>query len=172
MTKHLRSESTTRPANRRPGRRPTTADKIVSAGLAATTCVGLVGVIAVRSQQDAAIAATKAPSPATSSTGLTQADLDAYAASLAQQQQALNDYRDQLASVATQMQAIADAQRQGYATTATRKSARSGATTSANVAVVTAPPAKKKKTTTPAKPRVRPQAPPQIVQPQTSTRSS
>ena len=166
MTERDVTDTSTRPT-KRPGRRPTTGDKIISAGLAATTCVGLVGVIAVRSQQDAA-AAVQQPTETTSSAGMTQQDLDAYAASLAQQQQALNDYRDQLAAVATQMQAIAAAQRQGVDTSRSGNAGQSGASTSSNVAVV----APTKKRTPPSQPRVRPQAAPGVVQPQTSTRGS
>ena len=91
---------------RRPSRRTnSTASKIVSAGLATATCVGLVGVIGVRTAQDSAAAdsssATEAQASAvaapTSTDGYTQAELDAYAAQLAAEAQRLTDYRAQLA---------------------------------------------------------------------------
>ena len=82
-------------------RRRTTADKIISAGLATAACAGLVGMIGVRTIEQSAAAqntgstasdaARRAPTCAavTSSSGLTQADLDAYAAQLqAEQRQA------------------------------------------------------------------------------------
>ena len=174
MTEHVNSGGSTaarRPAPARPGRRPTTSDKIISAGLAATTCIGLVGIIAVRSQQEAAAQPAQTPSPATSSTGMTQQELDAYAASLAQQQQALNDYRDELAAVADQVQAIAAANGMTVGTKPAAATDNSGASKSRAVPVVQPKP-RKPKYTQPAQPQVRPQAAPGLVQPQTSTRGS
>ena len=101
---------------RRPSRRTnSTASKIVSAGLATATCVGLVGVIGVRTAQDSAAAdsssATEAQASAvaalTSTDGYTQAELDAYAAQLAAEAQRLTDYRAQLAEAALTLQVSA-----------------------------------------------------------------
>ena len=101
---------------RRPSRRTnSTASKIVSAGLATATCVGLVGVIGVRTAQDSAAAdsssATEAQASAvsvsTSTDGYTQAELDAYAAQLAAEAQRLTDYRAQLADAALTLQVSA-----------------------------------------------------------------
>jgi hypothetical protein len=103
-------------ASRRPSRRTnSTASKIVSAGLATATCVGLVGVIGIRTAQDSAAAdsssATQSQEGAvavpTSTDGYTQADLDAYAAQLAAEAQRLTDYRAQLVDAAQTLQASA-----------------------------------------------------------------
>lgn len=104
---------------RQPIRRiDTTPQRILSLGLASAACLGLVGVIGVRSVQDAAAQDAAAPEQAaagsstlvstvepTTSTGLTQADLDAYAARLEAERVRLDDYRVQLASYANQVQA-------------------------------------------------------------------
>ncbi len=80
------------------------------------TCVGLAGVLAVRVADESAAAsntpsdtAEQAAVPANSS-GMTQADLDAYAAQLEQERQQLADYRAQLVDVAAQLQAAAQSQ--------------------------------------------------------------
>lgn len=97
---------------RRPSRRGhSTTDKVVSAGLAAAACAGLVGVIAVRTSQEAQAADAQASTEvadatlaaATTSTGLTQEQLDQYAAQLEAERQRLLDYRDQLAVVAASL---------------------------------------------------------------------
>lgn len=89
-------------ANRR--RLDSRPQRILSAGLAAATAVGVVGVLAVRSAQDSAAAeqgdATPAAAEPTTSDGLTQADLDAYAAALDAERQRLKDYRARLVAVA------------------------------------------------------------------------
>lgn len=101
---------------RRPSRRGHSAtDKVVSAGLAAAVCAGLVGVIAVRTNQEAQAAeaptATEIPdatlAAATTSSGLTQAQLDDYAAQLEAERLKLIDYRDQLALAAQSLNATA-----------------------------------------------------------------
>ena len=102
---------------RRPSRRGhSTSDKVVSAGLAAAACASLVGVIAVRTSQDAQAAEAQAANSqataefadatlvaATTSTGLTQAQLDQYAAQLEAERLKLIDYRDQLAIAAASL---------------------------------------------------------------------
>lgn len=108
-------------AVRRPSRgRTSTVGKIASASLATMTCIGLAGVLAVRAAQDSTAAEATAGSASsadaaqgiapTTSTGLTQEQLDAYAQQLDDQAQALADYRAQLIDVATQLQAVADSQ--------------------------------------------------------------
>ena len=101
-------------ASRRTSRRTnSTASKIVSAGLATATCVGLVGVVGIRTAQDSAAAelssATESQASAvalpTSTDGHTQADLDAYAAQLEAEAQRLADYRAQLVDAALKLQA-------------------------------------------------------------------
>ena len=89
-----------------------TASKIVSAGLATATCVGLVGVIGIRTAQDSAAAdsgsATEVAAPVaaapTTADGYTQADLDSYAAQLDAEAQRLADYRAQLIDAALTLQ--------------------------------------------------------------------
>jgi hypothetical protein len=107
---HMKAMMTMTKSNiRRPSRRGhSTSDKVVSAGLAAAACAGLVGVIAVRTTQDAQAADAQGTAEfadstlvaATTSTGLTQAQLDQYAAQLEAERLKLIDYRDQLARAA------------------------------------------------------------------------
>lgn len=113
---------------RRPSRRGhSTTDKVVSAGLAAAACAGLVGVIALRTTQDAQAASSQDATEvadatlvaATTSTGLTQEQLDQYAAQLEAERLKLIDYRDQLA--------LAAASLNGAAQQAAVPSAKSGA---------------------------------------------
>lgn len=99
---------------RRPSRRlDTVPQRLLSMGLATATAVGLVGVLAVRSAEDASAdtesASDSAPVQATTTDGLTQADLDNYAAQLDAERQRLQDYRDQLVAVAATLQQQADA---------------------------------------------------------------
>ena len=121
--------STTTPAPRgRTRRTDTPAGKLLAAGLAGATCIGLVGVIGIRSATDAAanaaangdqaasdLAAADAIEAGTadlassvSTDGLTRAQLDDYAAQLAAERQRLIDYRAYLVDVAAQLQAVAD----------------------------------------------------------------
>jgi hypothetical protein len=97
-------------------RRRSNADRIVAAGLATATCVGIVGVLGARTIQDSNTAAAAALSTkagnatlAVSSTGLTQAQLDAYAAQLQQQGQQLDAYRAKLAKTAARLTTAAAA---------------------------------------------------------------
>jgi hypothetical protein len=108
--KAMRTHTST---GRRTSRRTnSTASKIVSAGLATATCVGLVGVIGIRTAQDSAAAdsgsASEATAPIaaapTTTDGYTQADLDAYAAQLDAEAQRLADYRAQLIDAASTLQ--------------------------------------------------------------------
>ena len=98
----------------RTSNRWTKTDRILSAGLATATCIGIVGVMGVRavessaaSQQDVAAQAGDASlavsSVPVSSAGLTQAQLDAYAAQLQQQGAQLDAYQASLAAVAKQL---------------------------------------------------------------------
>ncbi|MEI7630798.1 MAG: hypothetical protein WCJ73_06625 [Actinomycetes bacterium] len=101
---------------RRPNHRHnSTTAKIVSASLATATCIGVVGVLGVRAAEEASAsdlaassqndnAQTTALTVATSSSGMTQADLDAYAAQLEQERQKLVDYRAKLVEASTQIQ--------------------------------------------------------------------
>lgn len=98
-------------ANYRATRTTSASQKILALGLASATCVGLVGMIAVRSAQDAS--AQEATSQdttnqidlaaATTSTGVTQTQLDQYAAQLANERARLEAYRQQLVTAANQL---------------------------------------------------------------------
>lgn len=99
-------------AIRRPSRRLDTApQRLLSMGLATATAVGLVGVLAVRSAEDASANTDDNGDSASVATtdGRTQADLDAYAAQLDAERQRLQDYRDQLVAVAATLQQRANA---------------------------------------------------------------
>ena len=119
---NMKVETMTNPTNSKPApsshrksRRNSRADKIWSAGLAATTCIGIVGVIGVRSVEANADAAASQPATTdialvssnvpTTSTGLTQADLEAYAAALAAESAKLDSYRASLVDAANALRA-------------------------------------------------------------------
>jgi hypothetical protein len=86
-------------------RRHWTTDRIISAGLAVTACAGIVAVIGVRSIEDSA-AAQQTPAidssttPAVSSAGLTEAQLDDYAVQLQDEAARLDAYRVKLTKAA------------------------------------------------------------------------
>lgn len=113
--------------NHAPLRRSSTPERILSAGLATATCVGVVGLLGARTIEanttstasaDTAVPATApatpvvAPEPTTTS-GLTQADLDAYAAQLAQEKEKLDAYRAKLIKTAKKLKRQAAAQSSG-----------------------------------------------------------
>ncbi len=104
MTDHART---------RKGRSSTTAERIVTVGLATATCVGVVGLLGTRmvSAQEATaepsatestpvLLAAPASTVATSSSGMTRSDLDAYAALLAAEKTRLDSYRAELVAAA------------------------------------------------------------------------
>lgn len=94
--------TTTEPKRKAPKSRA--GERMLAVGLASTACIGLVGVIGVRAAQSDEVKTQ--PVDATehvSSQGVTQADLDAYAAQLADQAAQLKDYRRQLKAVAAQL---------------------------------------------------------------------
>jgi hypothetical protein len=106
----------------RGGRRNTGRDRIISAGLAGATCLGVVGVVGVRTIEanaaqaktiDLQVASTPLDTPATSTSGLTQEQLDAYAAQLAAEKAQLDAYRTKLTRAAKQLQAAANSQSGG-----------------------------------------------------------
>ena len=95
-------------------RHRSTTDRVISAGLAAAACAGLVGVIGVRSIEhsaavpsDAAVdpSSTGADAPALSSAGLSEAQLDAYAAQLQTEGAKLDAYRAKLQRLAKHLTA-------------------------------------------------------------------
>ncbi len=106
--------TSTRRHSRAPLRRSSTPEKIVAAGLATATCVGLVGVIGARTVaaqaaddgKNASIALDVAQTyvEPTTSSGLTQADLEAYAAQLASERVRLDTYRAKLIKAGKQLQ--------------------------------------------------------------------
>ena len=104
MTDHART---------RKGRSSTAAERIVTAGLATATCIGVVGLLGTRmvSAQEATaepvatestpvLLAAPASTVATSSSGMTRSDLDAYAALLAAEKARLDSYRAELVAAA------------------------------------------------------------------------
>lgn len=123
--------------NRAPLRRSSTPEKILSAGLATATCVGLVAVIGARTVAAQAaddskkVSAQAEVAPAaeepTTSSGLSQGDLDAYAAQLEAERVRLDTYRAKLIKAGKQLQR--QAARQGSAAT-TNNSAAANSTTS------------------------------------------
>lgn len=117
---------------RAPLRRSSTPERILTAGLATATCVGVVGLLGVRtieanaasSEAPAAVDLAVSPSDgssaslATSSTGLTEAQLDAYAADLAREKERLDAYRAKLVKTAKKLSR--QAERQGRVIAAPR----------------------------------------------------
>ena len=101
--------TTTTKARKRGG----SADKVWAIGLAGATCVGLVGVIGVRAVSDAAAQPVEleaqliANATPVSATGLTEAELDEYAWSLAAERQRLLDYHQQLVDAAGELGLVA-----------------------------------------------------------------
>ncbi len=157
---------------RRTSRRTnSTASKIVSAGLATATCVGLVGVIGIRTAQDSAAADSGSTSEAaapiaaapTTTDGYTQADLDAYAAQLDAEAQRLADYRAQLIDAAMTLQASAGGP--------SRLSVTNPAAVPGKAAGLTAASAKPRVTKPAAQAAPKPQQAPKP-QPQSNTKSS
>jgi hypothetical protein len=98
-------------ANYRNTRATSASQKILALGLASATCVGLVGVLAVRSTQEASaqeaitldVGTQIALAAATTSDGVTQVQLDQYAAQLATERARLEAYRQQLVTAANQL---------------------------------------------------------------------
>lgn len=102
-------------AKTRKGRGSTTAEKVLTAGLATAACIGVVGLLGTRMVSAQEVNAAPAPdstpvllaTPAstlvTSSSGMTQADLDAYAALLSAEKDRLDAYRAQLTEAAKQI---------------------------------------------------------------------
>ena len=102
-------------------RRSSTPERILSAGLATATCVGVVGLLGARtieanatSSSESGNEQTEAPPVVeavvsstavvpTTSGGLTQADLDAYAADLAKEKERLDAYRAKLVRTAKKL---------------------------------------------------------------------
>jgi hypothetical protein len=84
------------------------------------TCIGLAGVLGVRAAEDSTAAdsgsqptgesVTAGGTQATTSAGLSQAELQAYAQQLDDEAQRLADYRQQLIQVAAELQAVAEGQ--------------------------------------------------------------
>lgn len=80
-------------------------DRILSAGLATTACVGLVGVIGVRTIEQSAATETASQASPTTTSGLSQADLNAYADQLKQQSLELDAYRASLVTLSNRLHA-------------------------------------------------------------------
>ena len=85
-----------------------TAQRILSAGLATTACIGVVGALGVRTVETGAAAQQEATQAANadlvvSSTGLTEQQLDDYAAQLQAEADRLDAYRAELRTVAASL---------------------------------------------------------------------
>jgi hypothetical protein len=117
---------TSRRHSRSPLRRSSAPERILSAGLATATCVGIVGLVGARtieanttesaaaqeSVDTTALSSTVEPVAAvvaepTTASGLTEADLDAYAAQLAVEKDRLDAYRAKLVKTAKKLQRLA-----------------------------------------------------------------
>jgi hypothetical protein len=134
MTKTM----TDRRRNRAPMRRSSTPERILSAGLATATCVGVVGLLGARtieanatsasepsteqveSAQASDPTATAVLAEPTTASGLTQADLDAYAAALAKEKDRLDAYRAKLVRTAKKLKRQIAARNAAVATVPSR----------------------------------------------------
>jgi hypothetical protein len=164
--------------SRAPLRRSSAPERILSAGLATATCVGVVGLLGARTieanatasvPESSEVEASQALEPValaaepTTSSGLTQADLDAYAAQLATEKDRLDAYRAKLVKTAKKLQKAAAAQRQEQAFTAQswtapQASGSSNASRPAAKAPAAKAPAAKAPTAKPKAPKPAPQA--------------
>ncbi len=110
-------------ARNRKGRSGTAAERIVTAGLATATCIGVVGLLGTRMvaaqesvPQPAApesvpvLLAAPASNETTTSSGMTRSDLDAYAALLAAEKARLDSYRAELVAAAEAINAARSGQ--------------------------------------------------------------
>ena len=94
---------TTKPVAR-PRGRSKSSDRILAAGLASATCIGLVGVIGVRAAQSAEPDTQPVDfTESVSSVGYNPSDLDAYAAQLQTQAAQLDAYKKELKQTAKQL---------------------------------------------------------------------
>lgn len=150
-------------------RRRLSTDRLISAGLAVTACAGIVAVIGVRSIEDSSATqqTATADNPATdtvavSSAGLTEAQLDDYAAQLQAENARLDAYRTKLVAVAATL-STSPAHQQSSSATSARPSKAKPAPQAAP-----APVAKPKPV---AKPAPKP-APKPAAKPQSTTKSS
>lgn len=160
---------TDRRHSRAPLRRSSAPEKILAAGLATATCVGLVGVIGARtvaadsaSGGESSSATTPQPAPdtalvePTTSTGLTEADLDAYAAQLAAEREKLDAYRATLVKAGKKLQR----QAAGLTAAASGGSAASTSSTPARPASKPAAASSSASVAAPSKPKPKPVAKP------------
>jgi hypothetical protein len=128
------AKMTSRRHSRSPLRRSSAPERILSAGLATATCVGIVGLVGARtieanttesaaaqsSVDTSAVASTVEPVAAvvaepTTASGLTEADLDAYATQLAVEKDRLDAYRAKLVKTAKKLQRLAAQRSQAVA---------------------------------------------------------
>lgn len=185
MTDHART---------RKGRSSTAAERIVTAGLATATCIGVVGLLGTRmvSAQEAtaepapestpvllaAPASTSSSTVATSSSGMTRSDLDAYAALLAAEKARLDSYRAELVAAAHAINGAtssAQSSGQGIGTGSTGSTANAGkpakpgktgsGKAAGQAALPQAPPAVPAIPAPAAKPAPKPAAPPALAAP-------
>lgn len=112
----------TRSHSRAPLRRSSAPERILSAGLATAACVGVVGLLGARTIEANTTSSSTDPAPAstevvpvatvepTTASGLTEADLDSYAAALAAEKERLDEYRAKLVRTAKKLKKQAAAQ--------------------------------------------------------------
>ena len=162
---------TSRQHRRAPLRRSSTPERVLSAGLATATCVGIVGLVGARtieantasakSQQASTEVVAQPVTPVeqiavepTTASGLTEADLDAYAMQLAAEKDRLDAYRAKLIKTATKLQRLAAQQSQPAAAPA-----RSSSASSSSASTQTSKPAKKPAKQQAAQPAAQPAEP-------------
>ncbi len=160
----------------RTGRTRFTTDRLLSAGLATAACVGLVGAVGVRgmsdsaaTQQDVSVQAGSA-TLAVSSTGLTEGQLDAYAAQLQGEATKLDAYRAQLLSLAKDLKAVG--KQQGRNVTSTPKADSRALTKAAPKPVAKPKPAPKPVAKPKPAPKPVAKAAPKPAKPQSTSKGS
>jgi hypothetical protein len=184
---------TDRRRNRAPMRRSSTPERILSAGLATATCVGVVGLLGARTIEANATSAsvpsneqvdttlvddtstTTALAEPTTASGLTQADLDAYAAALTKEKERLDAYRAKLVRTAKKLtrQIAAGNAAAAAAAIPSRPSAPRPSASSGSSGAVSTKPAARAQRAPAAKPAPRPApAPAPKPKPQSNTKSS
>ena len=163
---------------RPPLRRSSAPERILTAGLATATCVGLVGLLGARTIEANTVSVDAVGEPATvstetvsapadvaysgeptTSTGLTQQDLDAYARELASEKARLDAYRAKLVKTAKKLQR--QAQRQASAVEVRQPSAPTVAARPSAGSAPASKPSKPAKAPRPAKTTGAPAAPQQ-----------
>lgn len=135
--------------------------KFTALGIASATCVGLVGLVAMRKAMDADGASVSAAEPVTTK-ALTPKQLDANAALLLAERRQLADYRRQLADAALPTASAAPSAQTNSQSSSTTSSAKAAA----KKAAARKSAAKKARAAVAAQQVPQPQPQPQVQQPQ------